>query len=90
MMLKTLAEWDDQQVSKLDLFGTFPEEHGLDTAASDQTVADTATTTRIGEDVAEGNAMQVRGTSMFCVDGEKRELNSLTDVTDVLSRAIAN
>lgn len=89
MMLKTPAEWGDQQVSILDLFGTFPGELG-GKAAVDQTVADTATTTRIGEDFAEGKAMEVRGTSTFFEDGEQLDLNSLTDITDLLGRAIAN
>ncbi|NHF62806.1 DsbA family protein [Microcella pacifica] len=90
MMLKTPAEWGDQQVSILDLFGTFPGELGQDKAAVDQAVADTATTTRIGQDFAEGKAMEERGTSTFFEDGEQLDLNSLTDLTDPFGRAIAN
>jgi len=77
-------------VSKLGLLVTFAGELGLDTAASDQTVAYIATTTRIEEDFAEGKAMEVRGTSTFFVDGEKLDLNSLSDFTAVLGRAFAN
>lgn len=72
------------------LLVTFAGELGLDTAAFDQTVADTATTTRIGEDFAEGKAMEERGTSTFFEDGEQLDLNSLTDLTDPFGRAIAN
>jgi len=77
-------------VSKLGLLVTFAGELGLDTAASDQTVADTAKTTRIEEDFAGGKAMEVWDTSTFFVDGEKRELNSLTVITDLLGCAVAN
>jgi predicted DsbA family dithiol-disulfide isomerase len=55
----------------LGLLVTLAGELGLDTAASDQTVAYIATTTRIEEDFAEGKAMEVRGTSTFFEDGEK-------------------
>lgn len=72
------------------LLVTFAGELGLDTAAFDQTVAEIATTTRIEEDFAEGNAMKVRGTSTFFVDGEQLDLDSLSDFTDVLGRAFDN
>lgn len=89
-MFQTQATWGEQQVSKADLFRSFAEELGLDMAAYDQTVADPATKTRIEEDFAEGQAMGVQGTPTFFLDGERLELNSLTDLTDALDRAIAD
>lgn len=89
-MFETQAEWGEQQVSEADLFRGFAEDLGLDMAAYDQAVADPATRERVEEDVAEGQQMGVQGTPTFFLDGERLELNQLTDLTDALDRALAD
>lgn len=89
-MFETQAEWGEQQVSEADLFRGFAEDLGLDMAAYDQAVADPATRERIEEDFAEGQQMGVQGTPTFFLDGERLELNQLTDLTDALDRALAD
>jgi protein-disulfide isomerase len=88
-LFETQAEWGEQQVSQADLFRSFAEDLGLDMAAYDQTVADPATRERVEEDFAEGQQMGVQGTPTFFLDGERLELNQLTDLTDALDRALA-
>ena len=88
-MFETQSSWGDQQTDHSDLFRTFAEEIGLDMGAYDAAVADPATRARIEEDFAEGQAMGVQGTPTFFLDGQKLELNELTDLTDALDRAVA-
>lgn len=89
-MFETQASWGDQQTDHSDLFRGFAEEIGLNMAAYDSAVADRATRSRVEEDAAEGQAMGVQGTPTFFLDGEKLQLNELTDLTDALDRAIAD
>lgn len=89
-MFETQADWGDQQTDYAGLFRSFAEDLGLDMAAYDAAVADPATRTRIEEDYAEGQAMGVQGTPTFFLDGEKLELNQLSDLTDAIDRALAD
>jgi protein-disulfide isomerase len=54
-----------------DAFRGYAEEVGLDIAAYDTCIQDTAMADRVDEDLDEGNAIGVTGTPSFFVNGEK-------------------
>lgn len=87
-MFLTQSQWGEQQVSKADLFRSLAAELGLDMAAYDAAVADTATRERIREDFDKGVSLGVSGTPSFFLDGVKLELTKLSDLTDALDAAI--
>jgi len=89
-MFETQIEWGEGSSSEADRFRGYAEELGLDMDAYDGAVADPATQERVEEDFLAGQEMGVTGTPTFFLDGEKLELNSLTDLTDALDRAIAD
>ncbi|QGU28875.1 disulfide bond formation protein DsbA [Microbacterium oryzae] len=89
-MFETQIEWGEGSESEADRFRGYAEELGLDMDAYDEAVADPATQERVEEDFLEGQEMGVTGTPTFFLDGEKLELNALTDLTDALDRAIAD
>lgn len=89
-MFETQIEWGEGSSSEADRFRGYAEELGLDMDAYDEAVADPATQERVEEDFLAGQEMGVTGTPTFFLDGEKLELNSLTDLTDALDRAIAD
>ncbi|MBO0981887.1 thioredoxin domain-containing protein [Microbacterium sp. SD291] len=89
-MFETQTEWGEQRVPAADLFRSFAEDLGLDMDLYDEAVADPATRGRVEEDFVEGQQMGVQGTPTFFLDGERLELNQLTDLTDALDRALAD
>ncbi|MER7797474.1 thioredoxin domain-containing protein [Microbacterium sp. NPDC096154] len=89
-MFETQIEWGEGSSSEADRFRGYAEELGLDMDAYDGAVADPATQERVEEDFLAGQEMGVTGTPTFFLDGEKLELNSLTNLTDALDRAIAD
>lgn len=89
-MFETQAEWGEGSTSEAERFRGYAEELGLDMDAYDEAVADPATQERVEEDFLEGQEMGVTGTPTFFLDGEKLELNALTDLTDALDSAIAD
>ncbi len=88
-MFETQIEWGEKQTSEAERFRGFAEELGLDMDAFDAAVADPETQSRVEMDYAEGMDWNVEGTPTFFLNGEKLELNQLTDLTDALDRAIA-
>ncbi len=88
-MFETQTQWGEQHVSEADLFRSFAEDLGLDLAAYDDAVADPATEERVRLDMEDGQALGVQGTPTFFLDGERLELNSVSDLTDALDQALA-
>ncbi len=87
-LFETQAEWGEQGESRADLFRTFAIELGLDMDAYDAAVADPATRERVQQDFDDGRLLGVDGTPTFFVDGEKLELQRLTDVADAIDRRL--
>ncbi|MFI7063100.1 DsbA family protein [Kribbella sp. NPDC050124] len=79
-MYETQAEWGEQRVPADDRFRGFAKDLGLDLAAYDQAYADPATLERIKKDVADGEALGVRGTPTFFLNGKKLEPESYDDL----------
>ena len=89
-LFQTQSQWGEQQASKADLFRGFAQELGLDMTAYDAAVSDPATQARVKEDFAAGQAMGVRGTPTFFLDGQKLELTQLSDLTQAVDRAVTD
>lgn len=86
-LFETQTEWGELRESRADLFRSYAEDIGLDMAAYDAAVADPATQQRVEQDFNDGQYLDVTGTPTFFLDGERLELNQLTDLTDALDRA---
>ncbi len=88
-MFETQTQWGEQQTSRADVFRGYAEDLGLDMAAYDSAITDPASTQRIELDQGDGTALGVQGTPTFFLDGEKLELNALSDLADALETAIS-
>ncbi len=86
-LFETQTEWGELRESRANLFRSYAEDIRLDMAAYDVAVADPATQQRVEQDLNDGQYLGVTGTPTFFLDGERLELNQLTDLTDALDRA---
>ena len=86
-LFETQAEWGELRESREELFRSYAEDLGLDMDAYDAAVADPATQARVEEDFNDGQYLNVTGTPTFFLNGEKLELEQLSDLTDALDRA---
>lgn len=86
-LFETQAEWGELRESRAELFRSYAEDLGLDMDAYDAAVADPATQQRVEEDFNDGQYLNVTGTPTFFLDGEKLELEQLSDLTDALDQA---
>ena len=89
-MFETQAEWGERQSSEAPRFRGFAQQLGLDLAAYDAAVADSATRARVEKDVAAGQSLGVSSTPTFFLNGEMLQLSRLSDLTDALDGAIAD
>ncbi|MFD4295424.1 DsbA family protein [Rhodococcus sp. NPDC058505] len=87
-MFETQMTWGEQRVPKDDVFRGFAAELGLDLAAFDAAYADPATAARVAADVTDGEALGVRGTPTFFLDGQRLEPETYQDLTDAFDRAL--
>ena len=87
-LFQTQAEWGEAQESRADVFRSFAEELGLNMAAYDDAVADPATLARVDADFTEGQELGVDSTPSFFIDGEKLELQALTDLETAIQAAV--
>jgi protein-disulfide isomerase len=88
-LFQTQSEWGEAQESRAELFRAFAIDLGLDIAQYDAAVADPATQARVQEDFDEGRLLGVEGTPTFFIDGQKLEIQRLTDVGDAIDRALS-
>ncbi|MFC4605374.1 DsbA family protein [Rhodococcus kronopolitis] len=87
-MFETQAQWGEQRIPKDDVFRGFAADLGLDLAAFDAAYADPATAARVAADVADGEALGVRGTPTFFVDGQRVDASYHQDLVDALDAAL--
>lgn len=87
-MFETQAEWGEQQVPADDVFRGFAGELGLDMAAYDAAYDDPATLERIRRDRADGEALGIRGTPTFFIDGQQVSLRGPDDLRDAIEAAL--
>ena len=88
-MYETQTQWGEQQEPLDDLFLTFAEDLGLDTAQFRADYTDPATAERVAKDVTDGTALGVQGTPTFFVDGKQLQPQTYGDLTDALDAALA-
>ncbi|MGW0163084.1 DsbA family protein [Mycobacterium sp. NPDC003323] len=89
-MFETQAQWGEQQVPADATFRGFATELGLDMTAFDAAYNDPATIDRINVDVADGEALGVRGTPTIFVNGEQLEFRTYEDMSAALDQALQN
>ncbi|MGH3980437.1 MAG: DsbA family protein [Pseudonocardiaceae bacterium] len=89
-MFETQTEWAEQQTGKDAVFRGFAADLGLDMAAYDRAYSDPATLERIRRDQADGEALGVKGTPTFFLDGEKLEPQSSDDLRNALDAALGS
>ncbi|WP_020579238.1 DsbA family protein [Actinopolymorpha alba] len=88
-MYETQAQWGEQQVPADATFRGFARDLGLDLTAWDATYNDPATLERIRKDAADGEALGVRGTPTFFLNGELLEPSSIEDFKGAIDAALA-
>ena len=88
-MFETQPEWGESQESQAALFRSFAEDIGLDMAAYDDAVADPATLERVLSDREDGLALGVEGTPTFFLNGEKVEVDTAAEFSELIDEALA-
>ncbi len=87
-LFETQANWGEDKVSRADEFRGFAQDLSLDMGRYDASIADPKTQQRIQIDLNDGQALGVRGTPTFFVDGKEVELTKTTDLRDAIVRAL--
>lgn len=87
-MFETQSQWGEQQVPADATFRGFASELGLDLTAFDAAYNDPATLERINIDVADGEALGVRGTPTIFLNGEQLEFRTYDDMSNAVDRAL--
>ncbi|MFH5210119.1 DsbA family protein [Antrihabitans sp. NCIMB 15449] len=87
-MYETQSEWAEQRTPKDELFRGYASELGLEMTAFDSAYTDSATLDRIRIDVADGEALGVKGTPTFFVNGTQIKPRSYDDLTNALDAAL--
>jgi protein-disulfide isomerase len=86
-LFETQSVWGHQQEDQSAVFRGYAEDLGLDLAAYDAAVADPATWERIQLDIADAEALGVRGTPSFFLDGEALAPSTLEEFTALVDEA---
>lgn len=87
-MFETQSQWGEQQVPADETFRGFASELGLDLTAFDAAYNDPATLERINIDVADGEALGVRGTPTIFLNGEQLEFRTYDDMSNAVDQAL--
>jgi protein-disulfide isomerase len=88
-LFETQSEWGEGGDSRAELFRSFAVDLGLNMEQFDAAVADPATRQRVEEDFNDGRALGVDSTPTFFIDGEKLDLQRLTDLGDAIEEGLA-
>lgn len=88
-MFETQSQWGEQQEPADATFRGFAIELGLDTLAFDAAYNDPATLDRINIDVADGEALGVKGTPTIFLDGQQLEFRTYEDMSAAVDKALA-
>lgn len=88
-MFETQEEWGEKRESEAPRFRGYAEQLGLDMAAYDAAVKNSATQERIEFDFAAGQELGVSGTPTFFLEGELFQPEYVTDITEAFDAAIA-
>ena len=87
-MFETQSQWGEQQVPADETFRGFASELDLDLTAFDAAYNDPATLERINIDVADGEALGVRGTPTIFLNGEQLEFRTYDDMSNAVDQAL--
>ncbi|MCV7432664.1 MULTISPECIES: DsbA family protein [Mycolicibacterium] len=87
-MFETQSQWGEQQVPADATFRGFASEMGLDMVTFDTDYNDPATLERINIDVADGEALGVRGTPTIFLNGEQLEFRTYNDMSNAVDQAL--
>jgi protein-disulfide isomerase len=87
-MYETQAQWGEQRTAADEVFRGFAAELGLDMGAFDVAYHDPATLERVRLDVRDGEALGVKGTPTFFVNGEQIQLRGPDDLRDAIEDAL--
>lgn len=87
-MYETQSEWGEKGSPADDVFRGFATELGLDMAAFDAAYNDPATAQRVRVDLDDGEALGVRGTPTFFINGDEVRLRQPDDLRDAIEEAL--
>jgi protein-disulfide isomerase len=87
-MYETQSEWGEKDSPADDVFRDFATELGLNMAAFDTAYKDPATAQRVREDLDDGQALGVRGTPTFFINGEEVRLRGPDDLRNAIEEAL--
>lgn len=87
-MYETQSQWGEQQTPADAVFRSFATELGLDMPAFDAAYNDPATLDRINVDVADGEALGVKGTPTFFLDGNRVQFQNYEDLSAAVQQAL--
>jgi protein-disulfide isomerase len=87
-MYETQSEWGEKDSPADDVFRGFATELGLNMAAFDTAYKDPATAQRVREDLDDGQALGVRGTPTFFINGEEVRLRGPDDLRNAIEEAL--
>ena len=87
-LFETQPTWGEQSTSQEDVFFGFAEDMGLDMDEFRTVYDDAATIDKIQRDQADGEALGVTGTPTFFLNGDKIEVGSFEDLTDLIDTAL--
>lgn len=87
-MYETQSLWGEQRTPADETFRGFAAELGIDMAAFDDAYNDPATIDRINLDVADGQALGVKGTPTIFLDGNQVQFRSYKDLSAAVDQAL--
>ena len=87
-MYETQSQWGEQQTPADATFRGFATELGIDMPAFDAAYNDPATLDRINLDVADGQALDVKGTPTVFLNGDRVDFKSYEDLTAAVEQAL--
>ena len=87
-MYETQSDWGEKGTPADDVFRGFATELGLDMGAFDAAYGDPATAQRIRVDLDDGEALGVRGTPTFFINGEEIRLRQPDDLRNAIEDAL--
>ncbi len=88
-MFETQSQWGEQQVPADATFRGFAVELGIDMLAFDAAYNDPATVDRINVDVADGEALGVKGTPSIFLGGQQLDFRTYEDLSAAVDQALA-
>lgn len=87
-MFETQTQWGEQQTPADATFRGFATELGIDMPAFDAAYNDPATLDRIKLDVADGQALDVKGTPTVFLNGDRLDFKSYEDLKAAVEQAL--